>query len=809
MYGTPIFATDLSELEETTPHLPVGFDIRSSLRSAIAQVHVPSTPDVVHTTHPDVQGLISVLQKWKRELKKPKPTPTYLAFVLDESYGDEPRLTVDDPGTGEDFRLCDLRGLASYQTRALQEACDATGSTLYLSELVRTIEEEEEYEGDDMDYCDEYAFEERDVYHVRVPAYELTGTRDLEGAEVTPLLSITVEDLVQNDYFSEEYYGPEDDGTVDVIIIAPDRPALMETFLGTGMNHNKEVLSYLHQKMQDKPSDPAYRVDLVTLCEKVIEKQEMSMRSNQSKSSTYISLYGPIRSVIKLCAELGEIELLQRALLCFEAGAPKDLFTELGQMLGIVPFDVMVEGLQTCIDPIKSFEGRFEAMRQLFGTDFESKEAMEKRMNTSLGQWFVSKMEELLTPKKILVKSARMPLMRFAELHDVDTYILERICPLLEKSSDMSPFVISFLNFIGKANLIRDSTVATVFRRVVPILTEHFNLALWMRNAFYDYGDKSIHLYTLKSYASQRQLAPIDGRDLGEFLDACFTFGLHAEVGLILEKLVTESQSFDRPMLEAVTLACLARLIFALVQHHIFLGSSEYSHLYQHILGDYVDAHVGVEPAKPSKSWIRRPVTCSYPQQCSDCNELNQFLRNPNESVWEWQLFKTRHRHIEQGLRYGKSDCNVRTARKGVNGPYVVVLTKSTDSYDSAFSAWDRKRKHARSVLATFDKDALKSLLGERFEEIVQLKAREPLNDHGPAPRISSRPAGLMNLQNQPHPVPPLHSIRGNVIWPSASPTSSSQVQSLKRNQSVSNIVDLTEDDPPSPKRIRGENERY
>jgi hypothetical protein len=51
---------------------------------------------------------------------------------------------------------------------------------------------------------------------------------------------------------------------------------------------------------------------------------------------------------------------------------------------------------------------------------------MVLKLSTTLGKWFISKMEELLVPSKILVKSAWLPLLHFAQLQGIEDFVIDR-----------------------------------------------------------------------------------------------------------------------------------------------------------------------------------------------------------------------------------------------------------------------------------------------------------------------------------------------------------------------------------------------
>jgi hypothetical protein len=123
-----------------------------------------------------------------------------------------------------------------------------------------------------------------------------------------------------------------------VMVIAPDRWALYELFLGRGPHFNPDVLSYLTKKCQLRSRISSQYKDLVTLCKRRIEKEEAIQKDSDRTNSA-----ASIPHIAKTCAVLGETELIQRALKCCKAGASIGFFRGLGRTLASTSLDVITE----------------------------------------------------------------------------------------------------------------------------------------------------------------------------------------------------------------------------------------------------------------------------------------------------------------------------------------------------------------------------------------------------------------------------------------------------------------------------------
>lgn len=71
---------------------------------------------------------------------------------------------------------------------------------------------------------------------------------------------------------------------------------------------------------------------------------------------------------------------------------------------------------------------------------------------------------------------------------------------------------------------------------------------------------------------------------------------------------------------------------------------------------------------------------------------------------------------------------------------------KTTYQYDQALHSWEARKKEAENVIAGFDQDTLKILLGKRYEEIVEMKNQKL--------SVTNRLPPLRELSNSAHPLP-------------------------------------------------------
>jgi len=88
------------------------------------------------------------------------------------------------------------------------------------------------------------------------------------------------------------------------------------------------------------------------------------------------------------------------------------------------------------------------------------------------------------------------------------------------------------------------------------------------------------------------------------------------------------------------------------------------------------------DPPRPFKDWRRAaPIQC----KCADCQELRNFLENPNLNILRLPLNKERRMHLHRTIDTLQLDTTHVTERRG--RPFTLACTKTDDSYQRALHA--------------------------------------------------------------------------------------------------------------------------
>ena len=208
--------------------------------------------------------------------------------------------------------------------------------------------------------------------------------------------------------------------------------------------------------------------------------------------------------------------------------------------------------------------------------------------------------------------------------------------------------------------------------------------------------------------------------------------------------------------LVAVTLRALPAAL-ATRDGHFFRG-----HLHsaaQEILDVYLRRYVKAKPVR-ERDWSRPMVSC----RCPDCEAVNAFLRNPEQSVADLSLDKNRRLHIHRTLDRSDADVTHETDRSGRGDR--LLLTKRMREADDKLKAWLKRKATARALFSQLCSQTLRDTLGDDYQEDlfetdlakraldrqVARPQRHPLDDQsGNIPRLTTsreeRPAKRVRVE--------------------------------------------------------------
>jgi hypothetical protein len=201
-----------------------------------------------------------------------------------------------------------------------------------------------------------------------------------------------------------------------------------------------------------------------------------------------------------------------------------------------------------------------------------------------------------------------------------------------------TPFMITFMNKLKSCKRLSTALVARTFFEVVPHIKESFDLLRWDLEALEGriYGEIKLTEHGTKC-GDPLHLVPIECKQLAEFIIICHSFGLAPSAGSILEKVLDDLYQFHPSNLKVMMLPLLESISASLLSQ--ISTSPLYERLFRETIMWYLDIYLDPEPSRPYK-WIRSRALCpkvikmlqesdmmaGWPDGCSDCQKLNEFL---------------------------------------------------------------------------------------------------------------------------------------------------------------------------------------
>jgi hypothetical protein len=263
--------------------------------------------------------------------------------------------------------------------------------------------------------------------------------------------------------------------------------------------------------------------------------------------------------------------------------------------------------LDACLSKFTTLETRFEALDAIFDGHFVTMSFEDRHKLQGLYPWAVKKIEELLRTSEVLSTTAFRPLMQFVASQGGDRYLLDkcvlkscltnpanshRIIPTIRRYTNLTPFLILFLNGISKEPCpVKRSTQSFIYGDIVPLLAQHFDLLCWSKDAFRN-AKKEISTKSQGAYADRIHISPIDGQQLAIFIDRCLSLRLRSEVFFVIEKLTDQFQRLDILDFQPTILPFLRDIARCLPKHGIAYDDSRLRVLYQRSLSTHLKGSV-------------------------------------------------------------------------------------------------------------------------------------------------------------------------------------------------------------------------
>ena len=218
----------------------------------------------------------------------------------------------------------------------------------------------------------------------------------------------------------------------------------------------------------------------------------------------------------------------------------------------------------------------------------------------------------------------------------------------------------------------------------------------------------------------------LTGSRIAHLIGFCLASDLVHEEKYLLNRIASEASKADDRTLNIILIPFLQSLRRVMDQNSVLYTTQDYRNLFQYIIALYIIEYVKMEPSRPANQTCPR-AGCGARRECQDCWELDEFLRNPIEHCMDLTTTGQRRDHVERRVLASQSPyyrCDTIPNPQSRHGPHTLRITKTlTEAWGASRSAWSRRCAQAKDMLAAIGHDALRQLLGNKYDEYVELRS--------------------------------------------------------------------------------------
>ncbi len=138
--------------------------------------------------------------------------------------------------------------------------------------------------------------------------------------------------------------------------------------------------------------------------------------------------------------------------------------------------------------------------------------------------------------------------------------------------------------------------------------------------------------------------------------------------------------------------------------------------------------------------------TGSAPQMvvCKDCVDLDLFLSSPSRQKMEFTTTGPKRKHIEDRVR---AMAEISTSTNKIDrAPHTLILTKTMDWWQASHDAWSDRCPMALASFNSIGTENLKQLLGDKYDELVDMRQVKLVGPAAVAPLTSSTTGSRPNM---------------------------------------------------------------
>ena len=215
----------------------------------------------------------------------------------------------------------------------------------------------------------------------------------------------------------------------------------------------------------------------------------------------------------------------------------------------------------------------------------------------------------------------------------------------------------------------------------------------------------------------------LTGNRIANLIGCCLVSNLGDEENYLLNRIASEASNADDQTLKVILMPFLQTLCLIMEQNSVPFIAQDYRNLFQYIIALFIVEYVKMEPARPVNLTCPK-AGCGVGGQCQDCSDLDEFLCHPSRQCWAITTTGQRRDHIERRVLASQSPYFRCDTIKNRQAPHTLEVTKTlNEAWVVRHSAWLSRCAQAEEMMAAIGHDALKQLLGSKYNECIELQS--------------------------------------------------------------------------------------
>lgn len=217
------------------------------------------------------------------------------------------------------------------------------------------------------------------------------------------------------------------------------------------------------------------------------------------------------------------------------------------------------------------------------------------------------------------------------------------------------------------------------------------------------------------------QLALSHAFNVARVIDKCLAFEMEESVQNIANQLIIDVQNCSSDFEFLRTLLMEMQRLLSARQN---VDKELFGNVASAVLEKLINQRYKPRPTKPN-GWPMKKRGCG----CPHCDRLDRFLTAPEQRTARFTLDGLARKHLETQLRYAERFPNNALqffsfdTDKSTRPCHTLVITKLRTEFERDLKDWQKDFDALGSDLTGLRSQFMKNLLGERYEDLIELRA--------------------------------------------------------------------------------------